>query len=166
MISPEKLRRYELFAGFNHAQLIHLAMAGQELHVPATHTFFSEGETIRNLYFVEEGEVGVTLSIPDRSVAQDPRRHILGNLMLEDVTVSTVGPGEMFGWSALLPPHETTASTWAITDCTLFTLDCDELGGIFRDDCTFGYLMLQKVAGVMRQRLRDMHVRCLTFTPV
>lgn len=165
MISPEKLRRYELFAGFNHDQLTRLAMAGHELHVPTGHTFFCEGERLRSLYFVEEGEVGVTLGIPDQKIEQDPRDHILGNLMLENVTVSTVGPGELFGWSALIPPHETTASTWAITDCSTFTLDCDELNGVFLDDCTFGYLMMQKVAAVMRHRLRDMHVRCLAFVP-
>ncbi len=164
MISPEKLRRYELFAGFNHDQLARLAMAGQELHVPANHTFFREGEDLRYLYFVESGEVGVTIGVPDRDMEQDPRDHILGNLALEEITVTTVGPGELFGWSALIPPHETTASTWAMTECSAFTLDCAELSRAFKDDCSFGYLMMQKVAGVMRHRLQDMHVRCLTFT--
>lgn len=165
MISPEKLRRYEMFAGFNHNQLAKLAMAGQELHVPANHIFFNEGAILRHLYFVESGEVGVALGVPDSTIEQDPRDHILGNLMLQEITVSTVGSGQLFGWSALIPPHETTAGTWAITDCTMFTLDCDELNGLFREDCSFGYLMLQKVAGVMRERLRDMHVRCLAFEP-
>lgn len=165
MISPEKLRRYKLFSGFNHDQLAKLAMAGQELQVPADHVFFREGEVIRTLCFVESGEVGVTLRIPDREIAHDPRDHILNNLALQDVTVSTVGPGEMFGWSAIIPPYETTASTWAITDCSTFTINCEELNGAFLEDSSFGYLMLQKVASVMRHRLRDMHVRCLAFTP-
>ena len=165
MISPERLRRYELFAGFDHDQLAQLAMVGQELKVSAGHTFFREGSLLRNLYFVESGEVGVALGVPDSRIEQDVRDHILGNFVLEKVTVTTVGPGDLFGWSAMIPPRKSTASTWAMTDCSVLTLDCQKLKSIFQKDCSFGYLMLLKVTGVIRQRLRDMHVRCLTFEP-
>jgi CRP-like cAMP-binding protein len=163
MISPETLRRYPFFAGFGNGQLAQLAMAGQGFQVQEDHCFFRDGEALRDLYFVESGQVAITLGIPDRSAEQDRRNHIVGGFILEEVTVSTCGSGELFGWSALIAPHESTASALAMTECKVFTLDCHKLQSIFDRDCTFGNLMLLKVAGVVRQRLRDMHVRSLAF---
>jgi CRP-like cAMP-binding protein len=163
MISPEVLRRYQFFAGFGNNQLAQLAMVSQELRVEAGHSFFRETDELRYLYFVESGEVAITLGVPDRNVEQDVRNHIVGGFVLEEVAVSTIGPGDLFGWSALIPPHDSTASAVAMAACKVFAVDCHELKPMFEQDCTFGYMMLLRVAKVVRQRLRDMHVRSLSF---
>lgn len=166
MISTERLRRYPFFAGFRHDQLAQLAMVSQDWQVEEGHNFFREADTLSNLYFVESGEVAITFGVPKQDVEQDVRDHIMGSFELDEITVSTVGAGELFGWSALIPPHESTAGAWAASDCEFFTLDCQKLQSLFEQDCAFGYVMLTKVAGVVRQRLRDMHVRSLAFAPV
>jgi CRP-like cAMP-binding protein len=163
MISPEVLRRYPFFAGFSDDQLAQLAMVSQEFRVPVGHYFFREADELRNLCFVVSGQVDITLGVPDRNVEQDVRNHIVGGFVLEEVTVSTIGSGELFGWSALIPPHDSTASAVAMTECKVFTVDCHKLEPIFEQDCTFGYMLLLRVAKVVRQRLRDMHVRSLSF---
>ena len=163
MISPEVLRRYQFFAGFRDNQLAQLAMVSQQLRVQVGHSFFREADELRYLYFVESGQVAINLGVPDRNVEQDVRNHIVGGFVLEEVAVSTTGPGELFGWSALIPPHDSTASAVAMTECKVFAVDCHELRPLFEQDCTFGYMMLLRVAKVVRQRLRDMHVRSLSF---
>ena len=79
----------------------------------------------------------------------------------KDVTVSTVGAGDVFAWSALVPPHTATASAKAATRCRVVGFDCEALRPIFEEDRTLAYLMLLKVAQVVRGRLRDTRIENL-----
>ena len=78
-----------------------------------------------------------------------------------DVTVSTVRRGNIFGWSSLVPPHNSTAGAKAQMSCRVVSFDCEELRQIFDEDHEFGYLMTQKAAQVIRGRLRDMRMESL-----
>ena len=90
---------------------------------------------------------------------------ILGNLITEDITVSTAGPGEIFAWSALIRPYIATAGATAATSSRVIAFGREDLHDMFRDDSSLGFLMLEKVAGVIRLRLRDMHIQSLAFVP-
>jgi CRP-like cAMP-binding protein len=87
----------------------------------------------------------------------------MGNFITKDVTVSDVGPGQLFAWSALIPPHVSTAGAKAVTPTRVLSFDNEDLFKIFQEDRNFGYLMLQKVASVTRQRLRDMQIQSLAY---
>jgi CRP-like cAMP-binding protein len=163
MISPELLRRYPFFSCLSHDQITTLAMAGEELTVEAGHYFFHEGDKLRNLFFVIEGEIEIGVRMPDRSVEQDVREQIMGNFIEKYVSVSSITPGQIFAWSAMIPPNESTASAKAVVPCRVAVFDGEELMQAFQDDCPFGYLMLQKIAVVVRQRLRDMRIQSLAF---
>ncbi len=163
MISTELLRRYPFFACLTQDQLVTLANAGEELNIGAGHCFFHEGDRLKSLFFVLEGNIDIAIGIPDRSVKQDVREQIMGNFIAEDVTVSTVSPGQIFAWSTMIPPHVSTASATATVPSRVIAFDCEELMQAFKKDCQFGYLMLQKVAGVIRGCLRDMRIQSLAF---
>lgn len=53
----------------------------------------------------------------------------------------------------------------ATVQTSVVAFDCDELNEIFQHDREYGYLILQKVAGVLRQRLRYMRIQSLAFSP-
>lgn len=165
MVSPEQLIRYPFFAGFNHDQLSVLATAGQMISVDEGHYFFYEGDQLDKLYLIVKGKVAINIGVPNKGSAGDVRDHILGNLVMDDIAVSTVDEGQLFGWSAMIPPHESTASAQTITECQVMAFDCHELKNHFQTDCEFAYIMMVKVADVIRQRLRDMHVQSLAFEP-
>jgi CRP-like cAMP-binding protein len=165
MVSNELMRRYPFFSCLTLDQMNQLGAVGEELAVEAGHYFFQEGDRLTNLYMVLEGNIDIAIGIPDRSVKQDISENILGNFTPREVTVSHVRPGQIFAWSALINPHVSTASARTTVRSRVIAFDCDELNGIFQDDCEFGYLMLQKVAGVIRQRLRDMRIQSLALTP-
>ena len=78
-----------------------------------------------------------------------------------ELVVSTSGPGEVFAWSALVPPCVAISSGKAQTPCRAVAFDCGELRARFEDDPRFGFLMTQKAAQVIRDRLRDMHLESL-----
>jgi CRP-like cAMP-binding protein len=165
MISPELIRRYPFFSGLNFDQITTLAKVAEEVSVETGHYFFHEGDRLRKLFLVMEGKVDVTVSITDRNHVQDVAEQIVGNFITEHVAVSTIGPGQLFAWSALLPPYVSTAGARALAPSRVLAFDSEDLYKIFQEDCAFGYLMLQKVAGVIRQRLRDMRIQSLAFVP-
>jgi CRP-like cAMP-binding protein len=165
MISPQLMRRYPFFSGLTHDQIYNLSTRGNEASFAAGQTFFREGEKLDKLYFVIEGTINIVVSVTDQNERHGTADQILGTLTTEDITVSTIGPGDIFAWSAMIRPHIATAGAISATSCRVIAFNSEELFDMFQDDCTFGYLMLEKVAGVIRRRLRDMHIQSLAFIP-
>lgn len=161
MISPELIRRYPFFAGLSDDQIVTLANAGQEIKVAAGEYIFREGDVLNGFYLVSEGEVAILLEVPDREVQQSVSGQLTGELQTKGVVTSKIGPGEVFAWSALVPPRESTASAQATKPTQLLLFDCEQLVKVFDEDCRFGYLMMQKMAQVVRQRLQDMRIESL-----
>jgi CRP-like cAMP-binding protein len=148
MISPEIIRRYPFFAGLSLDQINTLAKVADEEEVKAGHFFLNEGEEVPYLYFVLEGTVNVVIELPK---------------MDREIIVTSVGPGEVFAWSALVPPHTATASVKATTPCHVVAIDCRKLLEAFEDDYQFGYVMMTKAAQVTRDRISRMNVEMLTY---
>ena len=161
MISTELLRRYPFFAGLNDDYMATLAKSAVEYSVDEGHCFFPEGDILDHFYLVLEGIIAIVIEVPDRDEVQTLTRQLTGNLKNRDVTVSTVRPGNIFGWSALIPPHKSTASAKAQTPCQVVSFDCEELRPLCDEDHEFGHLMTQKVAQVIRERLRDIRMESL-----
>lgn len=161
MVSPELIRRYPFFAGLDYDNIIKLAKVADEKTTETGHCFFHEGDELTVFYLVLEGAVAIVLEVPDHDVEQQIAGQLTGELKTKDVTVSTVGTGDVFGWSGLIPPHTATASARAITSCRVVVFDCKKLRRIFEEDCYLGLVMAQKGAQVIRDRLRDMRIESL-----
>lgn len=161
MVSEELLRRYPFFAGFNFGQLKVLAMAADERSVDAGHIFLHEEETLSNFFLLLEGTAALTIKMPDREVKQARNNHITGVFVTRDVNVGTLGPGEVFGWSALIPPYEPTASVKALTPCRVVSIDTQMLHQSIDGDCIFDRTMILKAAQIVRDRLRCRRIEML-----
>ncbi len=161
MVSPELIRRYPFFAGLSHEQIVTLAKVADEIAVEAGHYFFHEGDFLKNFYLVLEGAIAIVIELPDQAVQQKLSGQLTGELQTRDVVISAIGPGEVFAWSALVPPHKATAGGKTTTPCRVIAFDCPELLKTFETDCRFGYLMMQKAAQVIRERLRDTRIESL-----
>ena len=161
MISPELIRRYPFFGGLSHDQIVTLAKVANEISVDAGHYFFHEDDELATLYLVLEGAVAIVLEVPNQAAEQKVSGQLTGELQTRDVVISAVGPGEVFGWSALVPPPHATTGAKATTPCRIVTFDNQELLRAFEDDCQFGYVIMQKMAQVVRDRLRDMRIETL-----
>ncbi len=161
MVSPELIRRYPFFAGLTMEEITILAQAARELTVEAGRYFFHEGDELDHFYFVVEGKVGILVDIPDPAIRQSVSRQLTGNLITSEVIVATVPPGEMFAWSALIPPHRATSSGKALSTGRVISFDCRILRAAFEDNPRFGYLTMLKVALVIRDRLRAMRTEAI-----
>ena len=163
MVSPELLRRYPLFADFSMEQIVTLAKSATEKNVVADEVIFHEGEMLTHFYIVRTGKIGILISRPDPTVSQPVSLQLTGNVIETHTVVSTAGPGEVFGWSALVSPHIAMSSGRALLSSQIVAFDCRELQKEFEKDCQFGFLLMKKIAQVIRGRLRDLRIESLSL---
>jgi len=160
MVSPEILRRYPFFGGLTQDQLTALAKIGQDEKVEEGHVFFHEDGDLAHFYLTLEGAVAIVMELPSSG------KHTISEQFMRDyktdsIVVSTVGTGDTFGWSALIPPHTATAGAKALTPCRVVAFPTVDLTELFEADCAFGFQMTKKAAQVIRQRLRDLRIESL-----
>ena len=148
MVSPELIRRYPFFAGLSHDQVVTLAMAANEEEAGAGHFFLHEGDTVPYLYLVVEGAVSVVIELPSHP---------------QEISIAEVGSGEVFGWSALVPPHTAIASVKAAGSCRVVAIDCQKLLRVFEEDPRFGYIMMARAAQATRDRVAIINMETLAF---
>jgi CRP-like cAMP-binding protein len=166
MVSPELIRRYPFFAGLSMKHITALAQAAEEINIAKGSYLFHEGHELTAMYLLLEGAVGIVMELPARDTVHHVADQLTGEMETEDILVTHIGPGDVFGWSALLPPHQATAGGKALVPCRVVAFDGPKLVQTFVDDNEFGYLMLQKAANVIRQRLHDMRIESLAHMVV
>src|SRR3989304_9730328 len=102
MVSPELIRRFPIFSGLTMEQIVSLAKAAEEVKVNRDYYFHHEGEELNSLYILLEGEVAIVSKLPERE---------------REIIIHTLGTGDVFGWSAFVPPYAATAGAKAVTHC-------------------------------------------------
>ena len=163
MISPESLRRYEIFAGLEHNQIVTLSKLGEEKTFSEGEYFFHEGDKLTDFYLVIDGAVGIVIEVPDDAVSQPVSGQLTGEMQTRDITITSVGTGMLFGWPGIIPPNEANATAKALTDCRVYAIDCDGLQEAFKTDCDFAYKLTLRAAQVIRDRLHDLQIEALAF---
>ena len=163
MLAVTRIRWSPFFTGLSDDQVAHIARAAEEYEVEPGSVFFNEGDDLDTFYLVQEGSVDITIGVPDREEEHKLVDQIFRTMKMEQITVSSAGVGDMFGWSALIPPHTSTAHATASTPCRVIAVNCNELRPILVDDCEFAYKMALKAAQTTRSRLRDRRIESLAF---
>jgi len=110
----------------------------------AGHAAFVSGDVVLRdgaptpfLAVVEEGRVGLRLSVPER-----------GNQ-----TVVTIEPGELVGWSAVVPPYRATAEAVALEPTRLQTFDAARLRELLATDRELAAELLPVLLACVSDRL-------------
>ena len=163
MISPELLRRYSFSAGISQEKIVDLAKIGKELAVEAGHYFFREGEQVGNLYLIVDGEVAISMEIPDRGTKTPVANQLAGDIATKDVVVTTITSGSPFGWAAIIPPNEAFMAAKAVQPCNVVAFDTQELNALMAADPELAYQMTLQAAQIIRKRLRDVSIESLAF---
>ncbi len=161
MVSTQLLQRYPFFAGLSHDRIVALAEAAEEVSVDAGHFFFHEDDELDHFFVTTEGEVAIVMELPDRGVEHTLARQFNRNYQTRDVIITTVGSGDVFGWSGLVPPHTCSAGAKALTPCRVIAFDCAALEEVFKQDGGLSYQMTERTAQVIRARMRAMRTMML-----
>lgn len=115
-----------------------LASIATEVEFPAGEIVYHEGDAGQAIYLIEEGQVVIEMTLPD------------GN----QVTVLTLGPGQLFGWSSLFPPRRKTASTRTITPTKVISIDAGRLRHLFQSDHSLEHVIMLRMIEVVAERMQ------------
>lgn len=148
MVSPELIRRYPFFSGFSMDHIVFFAAAAEEISVPRDEYFHHEGEELNWFYLIMEGEVVVITRLPQKG---------------REVILSSLNSGDVFGWSAFVPPYASTAGSKTITAARLIRFDAQKLRQKSEEDCDFGYHLMSKIAAIIRDRLNALRLETLSY---
>ncbi len=119
-----------------------LATLGRVVDLPEGSVVVQEGRPCDTLGILVSGRIALRLGLPGG-----------GNR-----TILTVDPGDVFGWSAVLPPAIATSTGIAVVASQAIVFDGEVLRAALSADC--------ELAGAVYQRLLVTVVRRLTATRV
>ncbi len=106
---------------------------------------FSEGGAADRFYLLRYGKVGVLTFVPGRGA----------------ITIETIEPGEVIGWSWLFPPYKAHFDVRALTLTRAVSLDGACLRKKCEQDPVLGYELMKRFASVMMQRLEATRIQLL-----
>jgi len=131
------LRSHEFTSGLSEAQIASLASLATEVTFNEDELILEEGQRSTAFYLVTGGSVAVELRTP---------RYV--------VCVQALGPGQVFGWSALLDHQDTLFQVRARERTTALRLDGDALRSKCRTDTLLGTEVLQRTLHVVAGRVK------------
>ena len=156
MISTKTLQKYPFFTELNQEQLIKLVNVAREDTIEEGQFVCEIGKKLEHFFIIVTGKLEVLFELPKINIDYES----LGQpsqLEKEIVNIGQIGPGDICGWSALVPPHISTSSVRSLTSGTIISFDCTELIKFFEDDCRFGYFMFQAAAQAIGKRLKAIY---------
>lgn len=148
MVSPELIRRYPYFSGLSIEKINQLANLAEVVENKKGYYFHHEGSEISKVYIIVEGEVSLITIFPKQD---------------KEVVINTLGTGDVFGWTSLIPPYTAGAGAKAASKCKLIQFDAQKLRTKFNQDYEFGYMMMVKIAQIIRERLDSIVMETLAY---
>ena len=142
MTLNQVLRKHTFTSGLSDAQIATLASIASEVTFAENDLVLADREQSRSFFLVLKGSVSVELCAKNFVVS-----------------VQALGPGEVFGWSALLDHHETLFQVRAREHTTALRLDGDDLRAICHTDPLLGKEVMQRALAVVAGRVRATEVR-------
>jgi len=131
------LAEHPFAQGLEERHLALLTGCAANIRFEAGQTIFREGEEANQFYLVREGRLSVEVHSAERGA----------------ITILKVGPGEVLGWSWLIPPYRWKFDACAHEPTRAIALDGKCLRTKAEQDHDLGYELLKRIAQVMEERL-------------
>ena len=140
MVSTEILQSFSLFSGLSQSELAGIANLCRERAYESGSVIFTIGGSATDVYLLETGKVDIQIEfkIYDYETM---------------TTVYTVEKGEIFGWSALVPPHRLTASARCEGKAAVIMINGNKLLEFLEKDRRIGYVVMKNLSALISSRL-------------
>lgn len=136
---PERLvAEHPFFEGLNAAYLRTIAECASEASFEEGRYIFRVGDASSEFYALRTGKVSVEIMVPGAGA----------------IPIQCVGPGEILGWSWLVPPHTKQFDARVIEDTQVLVFDARCLRTKCEQDQKLGFEMMKRTAQVLGQRLQ------------
>jgi CRP-like cAMP-binding protein len=140
-MNTELLNRFALIEGFTEDQINLLRPLIEDVIIATDQVIFDQGDRANFLYFVLEGKVSIRFNPEDGPV----------------LSVAELDEGDVFGWSSALGSECYTSSAICTEGGIFIRMVGDELKNLCQEHPETGILILNRLAGVIAQRLRSTH---------
>jgi CRP-like cAMP-binding protein len=127
-----------VFAGLTDEQLELIAGCGRNVTFDTGERLFREGDPADTFFLVRHGIVALDTYVPNRGA----------------LTVDSIGPGELAGWSWLLPPYRWHFTGRAVEPVRAVQFDGVCLRGKCEEDPVLGYDLAMRFARMLVERLQ------------
>lgn len=135
------LKKINFFRGLEESELEMIGTLCRERSYDAGDICQIEGESDNQVHFITKGKVGAVVHVPNT----------LNNKT--EIILDTLGPGEVFGWSALLK-----GSPWStlkvIEPAEVIYINAEELVDLCEKHPHLGYIVMKNLAILISARLR------------
>jgi CRP-like cAMP-binding protein len=139
------LAEHHFFKGLGLSYIQLIAGCASNVQFGPGEFLFREGEEANRFYVIRGGKVTVETFVPGRGA----------------ITLQTVNPGDVIGWSWLFPPYKWNFDARALdkTRATVFDGKC--LRQKCDEDHDLGYLLMERFAHIIMDRLQATRVQLL-----
>jgi CRP/FNR family transcriptional regulator, cyclic AMP receptor protein len=132
-----------VFAGLPADHAAQLAGCAQTIGWKEGETLFREGDDADKFFVVRRGRVALELFVPNGGA----------------LTIETIEPGEVVGWSWLFPPYRWHFDGRAVGPVRAVAVDGACLRRKCDDDSALGYELMRRFSQVMLERLQATRLR-------
>lgn len=140
----EGLRKCRIFRDLTDREIETIVKYTEQETYPPNSRFFEEKSLAHRFFIVVDGKVSIKMGKDSFGEAME---------------VDTVGPGEIFGWSAVVEPKSFTAAARALEETKVLIIPGGMLLDIFEKNNHVGYLVMKRLASVISKRLRALRER-------
>ena len=142
--------RHEFFQDFKPQHLKIFQDCVSDAHYGRGQFLLRQGQGAERFFIIRKGEVRLELLAPEGG----------------PIPIQTVGPGEIVGWSWIIPPYLSTFDARAVDRLHVIVFDAFALRRKCEQDFELGYRVLQKFTAALtarfdavRTKLIECHIR-------
>lgn len=143
----QEYTHFPIFAGLDSSQISQLTPFLVECHFVKDCVIFEQGQPAEYLYILLSGEVVIHYKPYDGP----------------PLNVARIEPGGVFGWSAALRRDLYTSGALAVKDSLAFRIQGSSLQALAAQDPETAEILLDRLAGVIAERLRGTHTQVLSI---
>jgi CRP/FNR family cyclic AMP-dependent transcriptional regulator len=141
----EVLHRSPFCSRLTRAERLRLASIATIRRVAAGEELVREGDETTELGIINTGRVALRLRVPERGA----------------MTVLTVEPGDVYGWSAVVAPHRSTSTIVAVEDTEAVVFEAARLRELLFEDEPLAAALYPCLLRVIARRLEATRLQLL-----
>jgi len=145
MASAEELASFPLFDALTQSQLTAIADLSRTVTFAAGERLFYEGQDAQHCWLIRSGRVTLDTDLPGAG----------------PLVIQTIGPGDLLGWSWLVPPYRWHFGATVSEPLVADEIDAVALRALADKDPTLGYPLVRALFRALLSRLNGTRARLL-----